>query len=278
MLVATFGPTTGWAGKTITREGDVFTLEGHGPITAVDVMEYDRQGHLVWSNEGTRAWVGSKAVAAPMPAPSSGAAAAVPSTAGEPSGTTSATVHGAFPRSPASRRLLAIIGASLAIVIVVGALAFAGVFSAKEDAVRTKSATWPSRLAGTWLAPDGAGHQTIVIGEEGGRATLTHVQADGSNFSYEFSGDTLTVNWSPASEATVFDRQTSSSGPFAGTYQAVDSTLKLIVTFSGKVLGMATADSSTGGTSSTTFAISDDGATLTSSDSPEGVTTTYARQ
>jgi len=61
MLIATFGPSTGWAGKTITREGDVFILQDHGPITAADVMEYDRQGQLVWANDGTRAWVGFRA-------------------------------------------------------------------------------------------------------------------------------------------------------------------------------------------------------------------------
>lgn len=61
MLIATFGPTTAWAGKTITREGDTFILEGHGRITAADVMEYDRQGQPVWVNDGTRAWVGSRA-------------------------------------------------------------------------------------------------------------------------------------------------------------------------------------------------------------------------
>jgi hypothetical protein len=61
MLIATFGPTTAWVGKQITREGEVFMLEGHGPISAGDIMEYDRQGHLVWVNDGTRAWVGSKA-------------------------------------------------------------------------------------------------------------------------------------------------------------------------------------------------------------------------
>ncbi|GEM_PF-2305955 len=61
MIIATFGPATEWVGKTITREGDVFTLEGHGVITATDVMEYDQQGHLVWPDAGTRAWVGSLA-------------------------------------------------------------------------------------------------------------------------------------------------------------------------------------------------------------------------
>ncbi len=61
MLIATFGPTTAWVGMQITREGDAFVLEAHGPISAADVMEYDRLGHLVWVNDGTRAWVGSKA-------------------------------------------------------------------------------------------------------------------------------------------------------------------------------------------------------------------------
>ncbi len=61
MLIATFGPTTAWVGKQITGDGDAFVLEGHGPISASDVMEYDQQGHLVWVNDGTRAWVGSKA-------------------------------------------------------------------------------------------------------------------------------------------------------------------------------------------------------------------------
>ena len=61
MIIATFGPATEWAGKTIAREGDAFMLEGEGAITASDVMQYDGQGHLVWVNEGTRAWVASKA-------------------------------------------------------------------------------------------------------------------------------------------------------------------------------------------------------------------------
>ena len=34
MLLATFGPTVGWAGKTITFENEQFTLEGHGVISA----------------------------------------------------------------------------------------------------------------------------------------------------------------------------------------------------------------------------------------------------
>lgn len=61
MLIATFGPTTGWSGKSITFDNEQFTLEGHGPISAADVLTYDRQGHLVWANDGTRAWVESRA-------------------------------------------------------------------------------------------------------------------------------------------------------------------------------------------------------------------------
>jgi len=61
MLVATFGPTTGWSGKVITLEGELFTLQDYGPITALDVLTYDRQGQLVWADGGMRAWVESKA-------------------------------------------------------------------------------------------------------------------------------------------------------------------------------------------------------------------------
>jgi len=57
-LIATFNATTGWSGRTITYEHCRFTLEGHGPISAADVLSYDRQGHLSWAHEGLRQWVG----------------------------------------------------------------------------------------------------------------------------------------------------------------------------------------------------------------------------
>gem|GEM_PF-407783 len=57
-LIATFNPTTGWSGKRITYEHGRFTLEGHGPISAADVLSYDRQGYLSWAHEGLRQWVG----------------------------------------------------------------------------------------------------------------------------------------------------------------------------------------------------------------------------
>ena len=40
MDIATFGPSTGWAGRTITFDSGQFRLAGHGPITAADVLEH----------------------------------------------------------------------------------------------------------------------------------------------------------------------------------------------------------------------------------------------
>jgi DNA polymerase-3 subunit epsilon len=57
VIVATFGPTTGWAGRRIVFEDGQIVLVGHGPILAAHVVEYDRQGHLVWPYDGMRTWV-----------------------------------------------------------------------------------------------------------------------------------------------------------------------------------------------------------------------------
>lgn len=56
MLIATFGPTTGWVGKTITYDDQQFVLEGHGPIAAQAVLDYDQQGHLEWAYDGLKEW------------------------------------------------------------------------------------------------------------------------------------------------------------------------------------------------------------------------------
>ena len=55
--MASFGPTTSWVGKTITYESGQFVLESDGPITPEAVLEFERQGHLVWAYEGLREWV-----------------------------------------------------------------------------------------------------------------------------------------------------------------------------------------------------------------------------
>ena len=56
MIIATFGPSTGWVGKTVSYENGVFALEGEGPISAADVLAYDREGHLSWAYAGLREW------------------------------------------------------------------------------------------------------------------------------------------------------------------------------------------------------------------------------
>lgn len=65
MLVATLGPSAEGAGRVISYEDGRFTLEGFGPITPRAVLDYDRQGQLLWASEGTRAWVSSLTVTAP---------------------------------------------------------------------------------------------------------------------------------------------------------------------------------------------------------------------
>jgi hypothetical protein len=69
MLVATFGPSAEWAGKAVSYEDGRFTLEDFGPITPRAVLDYDREGQLLWASEETRAWVhGLITVTAPSPA------------------------------------------------------------------------------------------------------------------------------------------------------------------------------------------------------------------
>lgn len=67
MLIATFGPTTAWLGKTITYEQGRFEVEGVATVSAQDVLSYDQQGHLQWAYDGLREWVGEVAAATSPP-------------------------------------------------------------------------------------------------------------------------------------------------------------------------------------------------------------------
>ena len=82
MLIATFGPSTGWVGKTIVFENGTFFLQDHGLVSATDVMTYGQQGHLIWANQGMRAWVGARVQAphavTPASTPRSAAVAGSP--------------------------------------------------------------------------------------------------------------------------------------------------------------------------------------------------------
>ena len=76
MPIATFNNATGWVGKTITREGSTYVLQGYGAISAEDIMAYDRDGRLIWASDGTRAWIAS--LAARTAPPSSAAMPGLP--------------------------------------------------------------------------------------------------------------------------------------------------------------------------------------------------------
>ena len=56
MLVATFGPSTAWAGREIIWDVDHFILVGHGAVPAAGVLDYDRRGQLVWADPALRSW------------------------------------------------------------------------------------------------------------------------------------------------------------------------------------------------------------------------------
>ena len=85
MLVATFGESSGWAGRTISHEAGQFLLEGFGPIPAQALLDYDSKGQLVWAYAGLREWVQQmdRAALTPgAPAYSSGQPRAEPPVAG----------------------------------------------------------------------------------------------------------------------------------------------------------------------------------------------------
>ena len=67
MIIATFGASTAWQGKSITFDDGRFMLEDLGQIQPQAVVEYDRQGHLQWAYDGLREWVYQTAGEAPAP-------------------------------------------------------------------------------------------------------------------------------------------------------------------------------------------------------------------
>ena len=282
MIIATFGPTTGWDGKTISFEDDAFVLEGYGPIRPEGVMEYDRGGHLTWANDATRAWVHSltqkepkTADATPEPSVTTPDNAASGTQAGE---------RQAPRRSRISPLSLAIAGGSLVVVVVVLALAFSGVFGGKAPPVSgssqpaatqattgvtpvSENASWPTALAGTWLNTDGSEPAELTVSEAAGEATLTRTAIDGRSSSWIFSGDYLTMT-ETGDAPIVHERQSPSSEPYAGTYwwSEGDQSMTIMVSFSDGTLTF-TASDDFGFIAEETFTISPDGQTLTYYDS-----------
>ena len=66
MLIGTFTPRTGWAGKTVEFHVDtrVFVLDGYGLVSAGQVLKYEHPpGDFEWASEETRSCVEAEAVA-----------------------------------------------------------------------------------------------------------------------------------------------------------------------------------------------------------------------
>lgn len=285
MLIATFGPTTAWAGKTITRDGEVFALEDHGPISAADVMEYDRQGHLVWTNDGTRAWVGAKASQSSVPTTS------VASSDSPPAASSAPDRQRVSLRASLSQHLLLAIVLAVAVVVVVAVLAVSGIFGGDEStngsvpqpvaaqsadaAAAEQTISWPNKLAGTWASAFGTEPAKIIIAEAGGRATLTKVAIDGRTASWVFAGDTLSDS---GGVFGVLVRQGPSSGPYTGSYsQSSGSSSSIIrVGFNEDTLTMSATISNQDITEA--YKLSPDGQTLAFYDSGRAVTIDFVRQ
>ena len=56
-LVATFGPSSNLAGRTVTWKDSRLIFDGQRPISAADVLSHDRRGHIMWAHEDLREWV-----------------------------------------------------------------------------------------------------------------------------------------------------------------------------------------------------------------------------
>jgi hypothetical protein len=228
MLVATFGPTTAWVGKTITFENGQFVLEGHGPISAPDVMEHDRRGHLAWVDDGTRAWVGARAgsLSALRPEASDASTATVAET----------------PRPRWPRRTQVVTGALAAVaVILVAVLAFSNRpddskstaakavspgASASPTVVATYATppaavqqTWPSRFQGSWLST-ASDNAEVGFSQNVDTAIIRIAPGSGTWTDLTFHDDTLTMTSSDDERSMVYKCASVPADAFVGSYRS----------------------------------------------------------
>jgi hypothetical protein len=215
--VATFAQTTAWAGKTILFVDECFVLEGQGVISAADVMQYDREGHLVWSSEGMRAWAGAKAKAdAPPPA------GPAPGEAPQRMACVSLSL----------RRVLVAVVVVVAVLLAVAAYSnrqegasssasprLAAGSSAAPAAVTSAAASaWPSQFEGIWVCTANDS-QEIMFRRWEDVATI-RMAPDSSVWSVlTFHDDMLVVTWGDQNERAVYQCVAPSPGTYIGSYR-----------------------------------------------------------
>jgi len=110
--VAVFNERTGWAGRRILFSDGRFVLEGHGPIGAGDVMDYDGRGQLSWPRGELRGWVMELAVAERV---------------GPPPSSRPVERHRLKGRSPASWKIALVVAAVLLVCALVAAEVVRGI-------------------------------------------------------------------------------------------------------------------------------------------------------
>ena len=202
MRVATFGPSTGWAGRGIDHDGRRFILEGHGPISPQAVLDYDRLGQIAWAHEGLRDWTRAVAAQGGVPAGSGawseGPGGGAPTGAGGWPGGPGAGA-GPAARAPARRSRFPV----WAIALIVAAL-IAAALAAALILPRLSSHTDQAHKSLVQTGPGGGrpGHFTVTLRSDagdyiGGGQTYRYTEKN-ATLSLETTGNHLTVNVTPA--------------------------------------------------------------------------------
>jgi hypothetical protein len=232
MVIATFGPSTAWVGKTITFENGQFILEGKGPIPAVSVLAYDREGHLAWAYAGLREWVEQIATGGAVPEP---AAATMPVVT--PVSVSAAPVAGpvAIPRPAQGKRrfpvwaiVLIAVAAAFALLILLVAAFLIPVWSTSTTgsdpgAPRSSGATWNAQVSAPGEDLRGVAFSDATHGWVVGSLGTILATTDGG---------------------ATWNEQRSGSGAYLNAIAFTDATRGWVVGTDGAVLATANGDAS----------------------------------
>ena len=266
MLVATFRPSTAWAGRTVTYDDGVFVLEGHGRIPTADLLTYDALGQLTWAYDGLREWV-KALLSAPPTAPPIGqqpitaarevdapgvTPGVVPEESAAPAGSTSSDARERRPRSPPAWVLavaggVVVVAALAAVLVSLSGTPHAVVVTDHPPSV-TASPTgasvspvgfWQERLDGKWSNIIRAGQQRVTVKSTPLKAVLKVVVSADEGYAFTFAGNTLTARIT-GSPAVILVRNPGGGGEFVGTFVSNDASGNGVhVTYDGHELALS---------------------------------------